>query len=158
MNADETRGVRVPLLPPIAFALILVVGVALDCLRPVPLPWISAGLRHLLTAALGLLSILFGGWGLLTLWRRKASPEFERTVQTLVQEGPYRFSRNPLYVALSALLATFAGMLDNLWILGGLPLLILYLRRFVIAREERYLRDRFGEAYVDYTRRVRRWL
>lgn len=158
MNTDEARGVRVPLPPPLVFALLLLGGVGLGFWRPMPIPGIPAVVRVSITVALGLLSILFGGWGLLTLWRRKASPEFERTVQTLVQEGPYRFSRNPLYVALSALLATFAGMLDNLWILGGLPLLILYLRRFVIAREERYLRDRFGEAYADYTRRVRRWL
>lgn len=76
----------------------------------------------------------------------------------LVTEGPYRFTRNPIYLSLT-LLYTGIGLLANsLWAMLLLPVLIQIINRGVIEREERYLETTFGKRYRDYASRVGRWL
>jgi protein-S-isoprenylcysteine O-methyltransferase Ste14 len=77
---------------------------------------------------------------------------------TVVGSGPYRFSRNPIYVAFSLLHLGLAIWLDSLWLLATLVAAIAVMAFVVIPREERYMARRFGAAYLDYRRRVRRWL
>lgn len=79
-------------------------------------------------------------------------------VNALVTEGPYRFSRNPIYVSMTAIYVGLGLLLDNGWIIALLIPLLLIMRYGVIAREERYLETRFGDPYRDYKTRVRRWL
>jgi protein-S-isoprenylcysteine O-methyltransferase Ste14 len=76
----------------------------------------------------------------------------------LVLSGPYRYTRNPMYVSL-ALLTIGCGLLLTTWwpIVLLVPTLVI-IHLFVILPEERYLQRRFGTAYEAYTRRVRRWL
>lgn len=76
----------------------------------------------------------------------------------VVDTGIYAVSRNPMYVGFALVLAGWAVHLANLLALALLPAFVLYLNRFQIVPEERALTARFGERYVDYTRRVRRWL
>ena len=76
----------------------------------------------------------------------------------LVECGIYRFTRNPLYIVLSLVQVSVAIWLDMLWILLLLPLSIIVITRYAIAREERYLEKCFGQDYRDYKARVRRWL
>ena len=78
--------------------------------------------------------------------------------EALVLSGPYRYTRNPMYVSL-ALLTIACGLLLATWwpVVLLLPTLVI-VQLFVILPEERYLRRRFGPAYEAYTRRVRRWL
>jgi protein-S-isoprenylcysteine O-methyltransferase Ste14 len=77
---------------------------------------------------------------------------------TLVVHGPYRYSRNPMYVALTLLYVGLVLVTRTWWALPLLPVVLVLLFKTVIAREERYLGTEFGEAYTDYTRRVRRWI
>lgn len=148
---------RVPLKPPVLFFLALLAGTALDRFWPWPLP-IAFRLRLGVGSCLFVGSLALGSWALVTLRRHAASPEFGREVITLVQAGPYRFSRNPLYVALALVLAGFSIALDSGWVALGVPLLILALDRLVIAREEPFLRKKFDSDYAAYSARVRRWL
>jgi protein-S-isoprenylcysteine O-methyltransferase Ste14 len=76
----------------------------------------------------------------------------------LLEHGPYRYSRNPLYIALSTVLLGFSFLLNNTWLLLGVPVLLFVLDRTVVTKEEQYLRARFGERYIFYSRKVRRWL
>jgi protein-S-isoprenylcysteine O-methyltransferase Ste14 len=76
----------------------------------------------------------------------------------LVTTGIYRFSRNPMYVGDVVLLAAWAVWLANLAALIGLLLFVAYISRFQITLEERALEARFGAAYVEYRRSVRRWI
>lgn len=78
-------------------------------------------------------------------------------VKDLMDLGPFRFTRNPLYLALALLQAGIGLASGNFWILATLPLAVLVVRYYVIAREEAYLTRRFGKAYLDYQARVRRW-
>ncbi len=77
---------------------------------------------------------------------------------TLVTTGSYRFSRNPMYVGFVAILFGLGMALDNTVMMLMSLLFFVYLDRFVIRREERYLRQRFGIDYDAYCSRVRRWL
>ena len=70
---------------------------------------------------------------------------------------PYRFTRNPMYLGLVFVTAGLALLANALWPLILLPVVIVILRRAVIDREERYLTAKFGEEYLQYKARVRRW-
>jgi protein-S-isoprenylcysteine O-methyltransferase Ste14 len=81
-----------------------------------------------------------------------------RPTTALVTEGPFRYSRNPIYVALTLLYLGVAFLVNALWILLlAMPALVV-LHYGVIAREEAYLARKFGTAYHQYTAQVRRWL
>jgi protein-S-isoprenylcysteine O-methyltransferase Ste14 len=77
---------------------------------------------------------------------------------TIVVEGPYRFTRNPLYVASALIYAGIAVRLNGLWAALLLPLVLGVVDRGVIEREERYLERKFGEEYLRYKAQVRRWI
>lgn len=77
---------------------------------------------------------------------------------TIVVEGPYRFTRNPIYLSLTLLYSGLTVLFNALSGLLLLPIALIILRRGVIEREERYLERKFGEQYLSYKQRVRRWL
>ncbi len=76
----------------------------------------------------------------------------------LVTAGPYSFSRNPLYVAVTLFYVGIALLLNALWAIVLLPLVFIVMARGVITREERFLERKFGAAYQEYKARVRRWI
>ncbi len=143
--------------PPLLFLGCLLAGWGLGLISPFPLGLPSAA-RLILGTGFLLLAAIHGGWGLLTFKRMGTTPEPNGEATTLLTSGPFRWSRNPLYLGLSILLVWFGVLLDSAWMLPLAPVLVLLLDRLVIAREEVRLRAQFGEQYVAYTRRVRRWL
>jgi protein-S-isoprenylcysteine O-methyltransferase Ste14 len=82
----------------------------------------------------------------------------DRAASQLVIAGPYRLSRNPMYVGLAAVYLGIAIGTQSLWALLLLPVVLTIIRRRVIEREEAFLERRFGTPYRDYRTRVRRWL
>jgi len=98
------------------------------------------------------------GWALVTFARARTAIIPHRPARVLVQEGPYRFTRNPMYVGLTAAYLGLAFALNAAWPLVMLPIVLLALVRLVVRREERYLVRKFGDVYADYGRHVRRWL
>ena len=97
-------------------------------------------------------------WGL-TMFARARTPIIpDRPARAFVVSGPYRFSRNPMYLGLTGLYAGLALVLNMAWPLVLLPLVLLTLTSAVIVHEERHLREAFGASYEDYCRRVRRWI
>jgi protein-S-isoprenylcysteine O-methyltransferase Ste14 len=76
----------------------------------------------------------------------------------LVTSGIYRVTRNPMYVGLAFILLAWAAFLAAPWALIGPVALVAFITRFQIMPEERVLTEKFGDAYRDYCRRVRRWL
>ncbi|HEX7719149.1 MAG TPA: isoprenylcysteine carboxylmethyltransferase family protein, partial [Woeseiaceae bacterium] len=73
-------------------------------------------------------------------------------------DGPYRFTRNPMYLLMVLVCVAVAIILSNAWIVVLTPLCAWALYRFAILPEEAYLERKFGDGYRDYKRRVRRWL
>ena len=143
--------------PPLLFLGCLLLGVGLRYIHPLGLGLPSV-VRLSLGALLLFLAALHGGWGLLTFKRMGTTPEPNGVASALLTSGPFRWTRNPLYLGLAILLACFGVLLDSAWTLCLTPVLVLLLDQRVIAREDRRLRAQFGEAYEGYTRRVRRWL
>jgi protein-S-isoprenylcysteine O-methyltransferase Ste14 len=150
-------------------------------LMNIPVPWLflltffaGVGLQHLLpftihSARVLLLSYVAGAaltvggvllavssLGLFRAARTTTIP-FE-TASKLVTWGPYRFSRNPMYVSLTLTYLGVAGIQAQIWPLLLLPWTVAYLHRTVIPFEEARLQDVFGDAYERYSQRVRRWL
>lgn len=76
----------------------------------------------------------------------------------IVRAGPYRFSRNPIYLAFSLLQLGIAVAANSLWLVATLLVAIALMAAIVIPREEWYLERKFGAEYRDYKARVRRWI
>ena len=109
-------------------------------------------------AVVAALGLALGAWGLLTFARARTAIYPNRPASRIVTHGPYRFTRNPMYVGLAFAYLGIALGLNMGWPPLLLPLVLLALGRFVIRREERYLAGAFGEEYDRYRARVRRWL
>lgn len=108
-------------------------------------------------------ALIFGGlaimvWGMITFARAKTAILPIMPASRIVDHGPYRFTRNPMYTGMSIAYIGGAIVLDSGWALIFFPLVIMLLQRFVIQKEERYLMNAFGEDYAAYQRRVGRWM
>ena len=97
-------------------------------------------------------------WFVRTMRGADTTLDVDKPVSCLVRDGPFRYSRNPGYLSLAILYAGIASLRNALWAILLLPLLVLVTRRELIEREERYLERTFGEEYLAYKRRVRRWV
>ncbi len=143
--------------PPLLALACLLVGLALNHLHP-----LATGLpdapRLGAWALLVLLAAGLGGWGLRTFQQKATTPAPNGVASALLSSGPFQFSRNPLYLALATMHLAFGLLLDSTWLLLLTAGLVLLLDRLVIVREERRLLAQFGDDYLAYTRRVRRWL
>jgi protein-S-isoprenylcysteine O-methyltransferase Ste14 len=82
----------------------------------------------------------------------------DKPVPRLTTDGPFRYTRNPGYLSLAMIYAGIAVLRNALWVILLLPLVLFVIQREVIGREERYLERTFGEEYLDYKTRVRRWV
>jgi protein-S-isoprenylcysteine O-methyltransferase Ste14 len=94
----------------------------------------------------------------LTLRRAKTSPKPWRPTTAIVTAGPYRFTRNPIYVGFTLIYIGVGFWTNTIWPFLLLPFILLVMQFGVIAREEVYLQRIFGDEYLAYKRRVRRWL
>jgi protein-S-isoprenylcysteine O-methyltransferase Ste14 len=107
------------------------------------------------------LVLAFAGWNGWALWlfhRHRTGLLPGQATRVMIEEGPYRRSRNPLYVGLLALQLGLALLTGTFWGVVLLPAAVLLLTWGAVRPEERFLHERFGAAYDDYTKRVRRWL
>ena len=143
--------------PPLAWGLAVIVGLALDWL--VPLPFLPADLPAgwLGATVFGLALALFA-WAVVTMTRGGSNVPTNRPTTTIVESGPYRFTRNPIYLGMFLGLVGLAIAFDDLWLLMMLVPFALVIRYGVVAREEAYLERKFGDVYRGYRSRVRRWL
>src|SRR5215203_7362057 len=102
--------------------------------------------------------IALAAWFARTLHGADTTLRTDKPVSSLVQHGPFRYSRNPGYLSLTMIYAGIAILRNALWAILLLPLVVYVIKREVIEREERYLERTFGEEYVNYKAQVRRWV
>ncbi len=116
--------------------------------------------RLVLAGGLVLVALTFDLAGLLAFRasRTTINPLAPQRASTLVTGGVYRITRNPMYVGMGFMLLAWAVYLAALWPFLGPLMFVLYITRFQILPEERALQQLFGDAYTQYTARVRRWL
>jgi len=148
---------RTLILPPAPYAAALVGGWWLDRnLVALSLDW-GAATRLLGWLLVGVGLALFA-WTLFTFWRHRTTVNPYKAASTLCTGGPFRFSRNPIYVGDWFILVGVSLLLATWWPLVFAPLIWAMLRYGVIRHEEAHLEARFGEAYRSYRSLVRRWL
>jgi len=157
-RSGDSSGVRI--FPPVIAAAGILAGLALQWAWPMPIgcpavwqPVIRCG-GVLLIAAWLTLAIS----AIVTFRRAGTTPNPTKPSTALAFGGPYRFTRNPMYLGLVLLVVGVGLVVNSKWpVLMGVPVFVL-LRNAVILKEERYLEAKFGAAYLEYKQRVRRWI
>lgn len=158
MEAPETpQGAKVKLHPPTLMFVALIAGYVIRLFAGgrLPLPHAFAeGLGGLLI--LIALAVVLSAVSLFAESGEGLRPETPK--DHLFTKGPYRYSRNPIYLAMMLFGAGFGIATSNLWIILTTAIAGLIIHFLVILREEEYLEARFGEDYAAYRRQVRRWI
>jgi protein-S-isoprenylcysteine O-methyltransferase Ste14 len=156
-QANDTAGVTI--LPPFVYLAGLVVGYAIQFVLPIPIvpPVFDVAIR-----LLGVVVLLAAGWlaAMTASAFQRASTPLNPHVpsKALTFEGPFRFSRNPMYLGMALALAGLAMIGNALWPLLALIPAIWWMQTQVIAKEEAYLEAKFGAPYLAFKQRVRRWI
>jgi protein-S-isoprenylcysteine O-methyltransferase Ste14 len=140
----------------LTYLLTLLLGLVLD--RRLHLPFLPHRVARLLGWPLVGGGMALGRWFIRTMCDADTTLEVNKPVSSLVQDGPFRYSRNPGYLSLVMIYAGIATLRNALWAMLLLPLVLVVTKRELIEREERYLERTFGEEYLAYKRRVRRWV
>ena len=150
----RTSGVHFP--PPLIYALALLAGWLLNRVYDLPGPGeLASGILSIACFSVGA-ALLIGALG---LFRASGiNPLPWRPTSALTRRGPYRFTRNPMYLGMGFVYAGAALLFSLTWSIVLLPVVLLIIQTQVIVREERYLEATFGEEYRAYRARVRRWL
>lgn len=134
---------------------VFAIGVGLHLLMPLsilPMPW-----NYFVGAILGVVGLGILLSGLLTMRRIDKSPKHSDEPTELLTEGPFKYSRNPLYLGLIVIYLGLTALLNSFWPLILLVALVWYFNQMA-KREEEYLKATFGQEFPEYTENVRRWL
>jgi protein-S-isoprenylcysteine O-methyltransferase Ste14 len=154
--APPHAGVRFP--PPLLYVVALAVAGLLQHAWPLPITPGASAVRIAGAGACFLAFVALFGGAFAGFRRFHTTLIPNRPAATLVTAGPYRITRNPMYVSLVALYLGVTLLSNSWWPVVLLPILVLVVDRAVIAREERYLTAAFPVEYAAYCARVRRWL
>ena len=155
VSSERDANVRFP--PPLIYLAFVLLGVVLRYALPLPGP-----AEGFIMRACGIVIILVGLWLNADAWklfkRTSRHPAPWKPSPELVLSGPYRFTRNPMYLGMTCIQVGLGLALNNLWIslLAGLSLLAVHF--IAVVPEEKYLAEKFGESYIGYLIKVRRYL
>lgn len=158
-QANDTGTAGVIARPPLLFLSALVIGLAADYLAPLPFPVPEIGAAyHVLAGSVILLGLTLAAAGIRNFSRAGTPVPTNQPTRGLVTTAVHGWTRNPIYVGMFLIYGGIALAARGPWILLLTLPLAITMRVGVVAREEAYLEGRFGDAYRDYKRRVRRWL
>ena len=156
MMESGRHGPGVRIHPPIIYALSILSGFVLNSYWPQAMPLGIHG--HLYGGTVLALVFLLAGFSILEFHRASTDVRPDKPDTALINSGPYRFTRNPLYIGLTLVQITVAAWFNNAWVLIMVVPSVMVITQYAIKREERYLEKLFGQDYLDYKQRVRRWL
>ena len=150
----DNPGVIAP--PPLIYAGTLILGLVAK--RLLPTPFLPRALSRIFGWPLVVCGLAIGLLGFREMRRAGTNVDPREPTTAVVTEGPYRFTRNPLYVGMTLIYAGITARANALPAALLLPLVLAVMRRGVIEREEAYLERKFGDEYLRYKDRVRRWI
>jgi len=153
-ETPDNPGVIAP--PPLIYAGALAIGLLAN--RLYPIAFVPRGLSRVLGWPLIVGGPVVGSLGLREMKRADTNVDPREPTTAIVTGGPYRFTRNPLYLSMTLIYAGITALANALPAALLLPFVLHIMRRGVIEREERYLERKFGDEYLDYKARVRRWI
>lgn len=153
-NPNQHAHVRLP--PPLILLVFLGAAFGLNWLFPVPEPW--ASIVRIIGGIAVLGALILGFAAVVQMWHAGTSPDPDRPTTALVTGGPYRFTRNPIYLGFVLIFLGFTLLAGTLWGVLLSPFLIWAYSAVVIRAEEAYLKNKFPDEYQQYLDRARRWL
>ena len=124
----------------------------------VAIPFIPTRVAQITGVIIMVTNLVFGLPALRGMLQAKTSPNPNRPTTTLLLSGPYRLSRNPMYVGLTLLYVGLMTLLRLPWGLLFTPIVIWLISLWVIRPEEEYLAHKFGDSYLEYKKIVHRWI
>ena len=142
--------------PPLVYLVSLVSGAVVQLFTP--FRFLPGTLAVPLGAPLVVVAIALFAYSVATFRAAGTPVPARKPTTTIVRTGPYRFSRNPIYLAFSLFQLGIAIWVNSVWLLATLIGAVALMHYFVIRREEDYLQRRFSAQYLDYKASVRRWL
>ena len=142
--------------PPQLLLLLIVIGILAQWLFDAR--FVPPALAMPIGAPIVALALVMFGWAILTMRQGGASVPTNTATDAIVEAGPFRITRNPIYLSMTLLLVGIGIWANSAWFIAFAVIAILLLTRFVILPEEHYLEGKFGETYLKYKNRVRRWL
>jgi protein-S-isoprenylcysteine O-methyltransferase Ste14 len=142
--------------PPAVYAGAFGLGALLNWL--VPLRSYVCESSHIAGWIMGFLGTMLGLWGVHAFHRAGTAVRPRRPVTALVTNGPFRYSRNPLYVGMTIIYLGMTLQLGSWWPLATLIPALAMVHWRIVLREEQFLENRFGENYRAYKAHVRRWI
>ncbi len=150
----DAPGVIAP--PPLIYGGFLALGLVLEWFWPLSL--LPTVMRVVAGAAAILAALAIAAWAIGQFRRAGTNLDVRKPVTALVLSGPFRYSRNPIYLAATLLYLGIGIAADSPWVLVLVVPALLVMQLGVVRREERYLSRKFGQKYQTYMRAVRRWL
>jgi len=155
-NFKDSAAIRIP--PPVFFFACLGCGLLMEYFFPINLISLSPIPRVIVGGAFLLISSYFAVNAFFALIKNKTPFDTSKSTIKIVTDGAYRFSRNPLYLSLLLLLFGIAVLISSLWLFFTIPVLYMLFLFKAVKPEERYLSQKFGEEYLNYLAKVRRWI
>ncbi len=151
-------GPAVPFPPPLLFVGGFALGVVASRVWPLAFPWSNGRASLIGGLMLVAIGVALAITGVITFRRARVAVYPNRPARNLVTHGIYRYTRNPMYVGMTAAYLGGVVLTGVAWALVMLPLVLIVLYAAVIQREERHLCERFPDEYLAYSAQVRRWL
>ena len=142
--------------PPLIFLSGLLIGGLISWFFPAE--FLPKGLARVTGIALAVAGLAIIVTTILQMRRAKTNVEPWKPTTAILDDGLYAVSRNPIYAAMILIYLGVSFLFNSIWFLPILPLVILVIHYGVITREEKYLTGKFGDEYLNYTNRVRRWI
>ena len=142
--------------PPVLLLAALAIGFGLRWI--VPLPFLPERMSSTIGLPVVGISFAIFVWAVVTMLTNKASIPTSKPTEAIVMRGPFRFSRNPIYLSMIMLIFGTGVWVNSVWYLALAALAAALLNWGVIKREENYLERKFGDGYRAYKSRVRRWI
>ncbi|HJT44788.1 MAG TPA: isoprenylcysteine carboxylmethyltransferase family protein [Chthoniobacterales bacterium] len=152
-----TEHAGVPVHPPLFFLSALLLGALIDD-RVYPLMIFHNPTGRWIGGVLAIIGVALVATGRATMIKHGTNVNPTQPTITIVQAGPFRFTRNPLYVGLTVIYIGLSLALNTWWSLLLLIPVWIVMHVFVVRREEAYLEGKFGDSYLAYKRRVRRYV
>jgi len=154
-TADRPSAV---LWPPIVLVAVIVAAIALNYLAPVSWPGLDDTPARLIGRGIGIIGIILLVWAIITLRQNDTTVLPDVGATNLVTSGPYWRYRNPIYLADAMILLGAAELTKNVWLVAAAAVFAALVTWLAILPEERHLERRFGQAYLDYKKKSRRWI
>ncbi len=154
MIERESEGLLPP--PPIIFLVFLLAGIAIN--RFWPWAFVTSGLRFPIGVPIVFLSFALFGLVLREFSKAESSVDHRKPTRELITSGPFRYSRNPIYVSMVMLSLGIAVLVNNFWIVLMTVPAAVAVHFLVIHKEEAFLAEKFGDEYRRYRASVRRWV